>query len=238
MDHGAGGTTLPGTIEVAKGISAVVGHQRAWGWDWLWPLWGKLGAPSEDAFILAGNVAGGGGGYSTVEARPGYQSRWVNVSAYNAVPYLTPDTVADTTGLSLPSTWDLTAAPGVTSGTAAGRAVPDLAADADPFTGYQVYFTGFTGSPLEAGWGGTSFVAPQLAGAAADINSAVGHRVGFWNPAIYRFAAGPGSPFTPLAAVGTGNDNLYFTGRKGDRYNPATGLGIPDLAKLAARFRG
>jgi subtilase family serine protease len=126
----------------------------------------------------------------------------------------------------------------VTIGTSAGRAVPDLSADADPFTGYAEYFTGFTGSPLEDGWGGTSFVAPQLAGAAAVINSYVGHRTGFWNPALYRFAAGKGSPFTPLASVGTGNDNLYFTGRKGDRYNPATGLGVPNLARLAALFKG
>jgi kumamolisin len=234
----AGGTTLPGKIEVAQGISAVVGHQRAWGWDWLWPLWQQLGAPSEDAFILAGNVAGGGGGYSTVEARPGYQSRWLNVGPYNAVEYLTPDTVTSTTGLPLPSTWDFNPAPTVTAGTGTGRAVPDLSADADPFTGYVEYFTGFTGNPLEAGWGGTSFVAPQLAGAAAVINSYVGHRTGFWNPALYRFAAGKGSPFTPLASVGTGNDNLFFTGRKGDRYNPATGLGIPNLAVLAARFKG
>jgi kumamolisin len=235
----AGGTTLPGKIAVAQGISAVVGHQRAWGWDWLWPLWQQLGAPSEDAFILADNVAGGGGGYSTVEPRPGYQTRYLNVGAYNAVEYLTPDTVTTTTGLSLPSTWDLNPAPTVTSGTSAGRAVPDLSADADPFTGYEEYFTGFTGDPLEAGWGGTSFVAPQLAGAAAVINSYLGHRVGFWNPAIYRFAAAAkGSPFTPLASVGTSNDNLFFTGRKGDRYNPATGLGIPNLAALAARFKG
>jgi kumamolisin len=234
----AGGTTLPGKIEVAQGISAVVGHQRAWGWDWLWPLWQQLGAPSEDAFVLADNVAGGGGGYSAVEPRPGYQSRYLNVGPYNAVEYLTPDTLTSTTGLSLPSTWDFNPAPTVTGDTGTGRAVPDLSADADPFTGYVEYFKGFTGNPLEAGWGGTSFVAPQLAGAAAVINSYVGHRTGFWNPALYRFAAGKGSPFTPLASVGTGNDNLFFTGRKGDRYNPATGLGVPNLAVLAARFKG
>jgi kumamolisin len=234
----AGGTTLPGTIDVAQGVSATIGHQRAWGWDWLWPLWQQLGAPSEDAFILAGNVAGGGGGYSTVEARPGYQTRYLNVGAFNAVEYLTPDTITSTTGLSLPSTWDLNPTPTVSSGTGTGRAVPDLSADADPFTGYEEYFTGFSGNPLEGGWGGTSFVAPQLAGAAAVINSYLHHRAGFWNPAIYRFAAGKSSPFTPLASVGTSNDNLFFTGKAGDRYNPATGLGVPNLAKLAADLRG
>jgi kumamolisin len=241
----AGGTTLGGeineTVDLGNGpvaLKQTIPAQRAWGWDWLWPLWQQLGAPSEDAFILADDVAGGGGGYSTVEARPGYQTRYLNVSAYNAVEYLTPDTLTTTTGLSLPSTWDLNPAPGVTSGTSAGRAVPDLSADADPFTGYEEYFTGFSGNPLEVGWGGTSFVAPQLAGAAAVINSYLGHRTGFWNPALYRFAAGKGSPFTPLASVGTGNDNLFFTGRKGDRYNPATGLGVPNLTRLAALFKG
>jgi kumamolisin len=234
----AGGTTLAGKIDVAQGVTATVSHQRAWGWDWLWPLWQKLGATSEDAFVLAGNVVGGGGGYSTVEARPGYQSRYLNVGVFNDVEYLTPDTLTTTTGLALPSTWDFNPAPTVASGSVpTGRAVPDLSADADPFTGYEEYFTGFSGDPLESGWGGTSFVAPQLAGAAAVINSYVGHRTGFWNPALYRFAAGKGSPFTPLASVSTSNDNLYFTGKAGDRYNPATGLGIPNLATLAARFR-
>ena len=38
---------------------------------------------------------------------------------------------------------------------------------------------------LQGGWGGTSFVAPQLNGSTAVIDSALGHRVGFWNPSIY-----------------------------------------------------
>jgi hypothetical protein len=45
---------------------------------------------------------------------------------------------------------------------------------------------------------------------------------------------------TPLSSVSTeadGNDDLYFTGTPGTAYNPATGLGTPDLGKLAAVFR-
>jgi hypothetical protein len=64
----------------------------------------------------------------------------------------------------------------------------------------------------------------------------LGHRVGFWNPAIYKFAGGPKSPFTPLDQSGTSNDNLYYTGTRGNVYNVGSGLGTPDLAKLAGDF--
>ncbi len=90
---------------------------------------------------------------------------------------------------------------------------------------------------LQGGWGGTSFVAPQLNGSTAVIDSALGRRVGFWNPAMYRTALDPawpsGSPFTPLDQAGTSNDNLYYTGNPGEPYNEAVGLGVPDLTKLA-----
>ncbi len=57
-----------------------------------------------------------------------------------------------------------------------------------------------------------------------------------WNAQIYAFARQPGSPFTPLDAQGTSNDNLYFTGTPGAIYNPGSGLGLPDIAKLAQDF--
>jgi kumamolisin len=132
------------------------------------------------------------------------------------------------------------AAPATIKGTARGRAVPDLSAAADPFTGYLEYFSGFPqsqGGALESGWGGTSFVAPQLNGAAAVIDSYLGHRAGFWNPAIYQFAASRYSPFTVLSSSNAGNDNLYYTGTRGQIYTPGVGLGTPNLAKLAADFR-
>jgi kumamolisin len=71
-----------------------------------------------------------------------------------------------------------------------------------------------------------------------EIDSYLGHRVGFWNPQIYAFAASNDDPFTPLNATGTGNDNLYYTGGgNGSLYNPAAGLGIPDMNALAADFK-
>ena len=81
-------------------------------------------------------------------------------------------------------------------------------------------------------------MAPQLNGAAAVIDSFLGHRTGFWDPSIYRLAMGPNSPFTPLSQTGTSNDNLYYTGTPGAVFNVGSGLGYPDLSKLAYDLQG
>ncbi|HUC22054.1 MAG TPA: protease pro-enzyme activation domain-containing protein [Streptosporangiaceae bacterium] len=151
--------------------------------------------------------------------------------------------------LCLPTTWTAWDAgtgsatpPAVQTGTfsgAGGRAVPDIVADADPYTGYEEYFSQWPGGGgTEDGWGGTSFVAPQLNGSAAVIDSYLHHRTGFWNPAIYRFAAVPSwTPFTPLDSASANNDNLYYTGTAKAIYNPGSGLGVPNLDKLALDFK-
>jgi kumamolisin len=246
----AGGTTLAGSIPVSGAVSVRIPAERTWGWDWMWPYFRQFASPansrkfrSEKAFITQ-SVVGGGGGFSTDEATPPYQLSMPGVHSFSAVPYLSPAGYADNHGLMLPTQWRLwagsvsadTPAPAVVTGHRNGREVPDLAADGDPYTGYEVYFSGFRGRKLQPGWGGTSFVAPQLAGSAAVIDSYVGHRVGFWNPFIYRLAASRKSPFTPLDASGPGNDNLYYTGTKGNIYNVGSGLGTPDLARLAQAF--
>ncbi len=144
-------------------------------------------------------------------------------------------------GIVEPTAWSVNAAPKVSHGSGSGRAVPDLSANADPFSGYLLYEPSFvpTGqAALQGGWGGTSFVAPQLNGSAAVIDSYLGHRVGLWNPSIYAAAASAHSPFTPLQQSGAGNDNLFYTGTAGSLFNPATGLGTPNLSQLAADFRG
>jgi kumamolisin len=91
---------------------------------------------------------------------------------------------------------------------------------------------------LRGGWGGTSFVAPQLNGSAAVIDSALGHRVGFWNPSIYAAAGSAGSPVNPLAEASVHSGNFYDTGQPGEPYNQAVGRGIPNLTALAADFTG
>jgi kumamolisin len=259
-----GGTTLAGNTPLdsqvnvnAPPVYVHIAAQRAWGWDWLWPHWsiflnGKVPFTSEDQFIASGLAIGGsGGGYSLDETRPGYQKQIPNIGKFSAVPYLTPWGYKQLPGTSInePSIWKYWNAvsgsaipPATVTGVANGRATPDLATDADPNTGYEEYFSGFPagngGPTLETGWGGTSFVAPQLNGSAAVIDSYLGHRVGFWNPFIYKFATTHNSPFQPEDAATASNDNLYYTGTQGHLWNPGTGLGTPNLAKLAADFRG
>ena len=61
-----------------------------------------------------------------------------------------------------------------------GRGVPDVAGDADPTTGYNVF--------VDGQWtviGGTSAVAPLWAGLVARINQAMGKPAGYLNPLLY-----------------------------------------------------
>ncbi len=231
--------------------------ERAWGWDYQWALFATLPEKSEaaaatDLFWLGG----GGGGYSVLEPRPAYQQ---GVSAYNARPYLKPTKPALTPGgLLLPTSFAFNALPPLISGQqSTGRAVPDISTNADPATGYAVY------DPDEFGtfamFGGTSFGAPQLNASAAVIDSALGHRTGLWNPTIYAIARGANSPFTPLSDTTTyagtkylsqtsakgvttalagefSNNNLYYAGRPGSYWNPAAGLGTPNLTQLEIAF--
>ena len=137
-----------------------------------------------------------------------------------------------------------------------GRAEPDLSFNADPDTGYATYdplYTAAYGAPIQQ-FGGTSFTGPQLNGVAADYDSALHGRLGFWNRFIYSAADSRNSPFTPIdsntlygssyysATSPNGqsipitgsfsDDNMYYTGQPGTLYNPATGLGYADLTAL------
>ncbi len=232
-----GATTLPGTTFLsgpAGPATATTTAQRIWGWDYLWGAYAQItGAPV--SVIAQFVVAGSGGGYSTLEQLPPYQREVSGAGIYHAVQYLTP--VNDTQvapGLTEPTAWTVNPAPAVTAGvTGDGRAVPDLATDGDPQTGYLVYGTSVGGVTEE---GGTSFVDPQLNASAVVIDGYLGHRVGFWNPVMYRAVATGHDAFTQLSTAGTSNDNLFYTGNPGAQYNAGTGLGLPDLAKLASIF--
>jgi kumamolisin len=235
----SGGTTTPftATLTGPDGSATVtVPKQRAWGWDYLFAPWAAINGLTYDESVLQ-NIGGGGGGYSVLESEPSYQKLVSGTSDYHGVQYLTPtgfETVAP--GVTDPTDWDITSTPPLVSGRGSGRAVPDVSADADPLSGYLLYEPSFAGigePTLQGDWGGTSFVAPQFNGSTAVIDSYLGHRVGLWNPNLYAFAAGPNSPVTPLNQPGISNDNLFFTGNSGQQYNPASGLGVPDISKFA-----
>ena len=113
---------------------------------------------------------------------------------------------------------DTTDAEGGTS-PLANRGVPDVSADADPQTGYQVLVDG-----TSAVYGGTSAVAPLWAGLIARINALTRRAAGFVNPALYAQPAA-------LRDITQGN-NGSFAASPG--WDACTGLGSPDGAKVAA----
>jgi kumamolisin len=232
----AGGSTLPwtGTFTGPDGSATVsVPAQRIWGWDYLWgPIAQITDTPL--ASIAESEVVGSTGGFSSFEPTPSYQRDVGGTSNFHAVQYLTPtDYTQVAPGLTEPIEWNFNATPSVTFGIGSGRAIPDISADADPETGYLVY--GASAGGLNE-YGGTSFVAPQLNGSTAVIDSYVGHRVGFWNPAVYHAVASGYNAFTQLNATGTSNDNILYTGNPGQPYNEGVGLGLPNLASLASLF--
>ena len=98
-----------------------------------------------------------------------------------------------------------------------GRTVPDLAANADPNTGYEIILAG---QPLIVG--GTSAVAPLIAG----LFAAFGKKPGWVNRRLW---ANPGA-FVDI----TVGDNGKYHAQPGP--DCCTGLGVPDGAKLAALF--
>jgi kumamolisin len=110
---------------------------------------------------------------------------------------------------------------------AGGRGVPDVSGDADPATGYQVIIDGSTTTV-----GGTSAVAPLYAGLFARINQALVQngksRVGFVNAALYQNP----SAFHDIVS---GNNGAFSAG---PGWDPTTGLGSPDGAKILSALEG
>ena len=113
------------------------------------------------------------------------------------------------------------------------REVPDVAADADPNTGYVFYFSGSW-----QGVGGTSAASPVWAALLADADSSSACErtaIGFANPALYQLAAVNYGRYFNDVATGN-NDFLNAHGGlypAGSRYDMASGLGSPNAATLA-----
>ncbi|HWG20508.1 MAG TPA: S53 family peptidase [Terracidiphilus sp.] len=106
---------------------------------------------------------------------------------------------------------------GTTAGT--GRMVPDVSADADPDTGYEMYVHGATTVV-----GGTSAVAPLFAG----LFAAFGTKLGFVTPTLWQNRAA----FNDITQGGNG---FYDAGPGPDA---CSGIGSPIGARIAGLFRG
>jgi subtilase family serine protease len=177
--------------------------------------------PTESVWNDSTTATGaGGGGVSISHAMPSYQSG--APSSLNVIN-------SHSSGSQC----------GAPSGTYC-REVPDVSADADPYTGYLIYYEGSW-----TGIGGTSAAAPLWAAFTALVDassSCAGKSIGFANPLLYNAAASAySSDFTDVTS---GNNDytpdLYAGGLypAGTGYDMASGLGSPDGATLPATLCG
>ena len=100
-----------------------------------------------------------------------------------------------------------------------GRMVPDVCADGDPETGYQIYIRG-----SQTVLGGTSAVAPLYSG----LFAALGTKLGFVTPRLWQNQ----SDFNDITV---GSNGMYSAAVGPD---PCSGIGSPIGTKLAALFAG
>ena len=130
-------------------------------------------------------------------------------------------------------------APGVSS-SMTGRGLPDVAANADIISGWDIIGPGQTSSDQaqEGPVGGTSAAAPFWAAVTALIDEDLSHKslplVGFANPALYLFAQSPSGLPAPAFHDVTLGSNLHY--QAGPGWDMATGLGTPDVGALANDF--
>lgn len=126
-------------------------------------------------------------------------------------------------------------------GVASMRGVPDVAADASPYSGMALARTGPDGTYMLTGAGGTSASAPIWAGLIALADQEAGHPLGFVNTAIYRIATG--SEYRQaFHDVTTGNNTMTVTTATGPAtiagypagpgWDPVTGWGTPNAQVL------
>ncbi len=128
------------------------------------------------------------------------------------------------------------------------RVVPDVAADADPYTGFYYGYTGQSAAYSEGSIGGTSLACPLFAGIQAVAQQGRRTAIGFANPLLYSLQKQAFQDVTPQkkpirfastvgSYTGTFEAGDTQTTRKG--YDDITGRGTPNgRTFLAAERRG
>jgi len=117
---------------------------------------------------------------------------------------------------------------GASASSSGGRGVPDVAGNADPTTGYQVYADGHAQVV-----GGTSAVAPLWAALISRIAQATGQRFGLIQPALYAGIT-PGTDVPGFHDITSGNNGAYSAG---PGWDACTGLGSPEGTDLLKRLQ-
>jgi kumamolisin len=110
-----------------------------------------------------------------------------------------------------------------------GRGVPDVAGNADPATGYQIY-SGGTAQVV----GGTSAVAPLWAALISRLAEASGQRFGLIQTRLYAGVT-PGGAVPGFRDIVSGDNGAYTAG---PGWDACSGLGSPDGTALLNRLQG
>jgi kumamolisin len=163
----------------------------------------------------AANQGAGGGGVSDLFAVPSFQ-------ANAGVPPRAAQS-ATASGSAAAS------ASGSAAASAGGRGVPDVAGNADPVTGYQI----FSGGQAQV-VGGTSAVAPLWAALVSRLAEATGQRFGLIQTLLYAGVT-PGTAVAGFNDITSGNIGAYAAG---PGWDACSGLGSPDGTALLARLKG
>jgi len=122
-------------------------------------------------------------------------------------------------------------------GIGAMRGVPDVAADANPHTGFPVVTSSAGGGYTISGRGGTSAAAPTWAGIMALADQYAKSHLGFVNPAIYQIARSS-QYHQAFHDVTVGDNTAEFSNtaitgyQAGPGWDPVTGWGSPKAAVL------
>ena len=224
----AGGTTLAGKqiIPLPNSKSTVtvdIAHERVWSWDYLVP-W--CNDQKLDPIACGIFPVGGGGGVSFAFPLPFYQAGVAGIQRTQPdQSFIDEDTVPPTTLVDIPAHY-------------AGRNVPDISFNADPDTGYVLYYTSSSsGFGKFTFVGGTSFVGPQLNGVTGLIGQYVHDRLGLLNVPLYELQKAPGAytgAEAPFNVIKYGN-NDYYEGRDG--YSAAAGIGTLNVAHFAEALK-
>ena len=120
----------------------------------------------------------------------------------------------------------------INPGNFAGRAIPDVAANADPNTGYLVMNGGKLGIV-----GGTSAAAPLWASLITRINALTGARAGNFNALLYA-TIGPAGILRDITSGNNDTDGLLDGQfQAGPGWDACSGWGVPDGAKLLAALK-
>jgi hypothetical protein len=194
----------------------------------------SLGTSSETVWNESARTAGAGGGGVSAWCMPSYQYQ----DKLDVLGLINTDSGTDSTDCGTTDPYL--------------REVPDVSADADPYTGYTIYYT--PPAPSYAGWqpiGGTSAAAPLWAAAAALIDSSpfcadYGSGNAGVQPAGLYDIASSNSFYYGLAFndITTGNNDYTPSGNSGGfypattGYDMASGLGSPHFAYTGNYFPG